>query len=128
VITPVEARHPQGCRGYRLDGQKSVMIATDHEAGDDDVDARIAEAGRDADVLIHDGQYTTEEYRRDRRGWGHSTWATAVDAARNAGAARLVLTSHDPTRTDDQVDEIVKQARGVFPLTSGAHEGMTIPL
>lgn len=128
MVTPVPAHHPQDCTAFRLDAGRSVMIVTDHEGGDEAVDRALAEAGRDADVLIHDGQYTDEEYRLLRRGWGHSTWAMAVEAAAAAGAGRLVLTSHDPSRTDDQVDELVKEARGRFPLSSAAHEGMRIRL
>ncbi len=128
LITPVPLRHPQGCTGYRIDGNRSVMIATDHEAGDATIDDRLAGEAADVDVLLHDAQYTAEEYRMARRGWGHSTWAHAVEAAGAARAGRLVVTSHDPQRTDDEVDEIVKQARGRFPLASAAHPGMRIPL
>jgi phosphoribosyl 1,2-cyclic phosphodiesterase len=128
LITPIPLRHPQGCVGYRVDGERSVMIATDHEAGDAGVDEHLAGVAGGVDVVLHDGQYTEEEYRIGRQGWGHSTWVGAVDAAVAAGAGRLVVTSHDPTRSDDEVDEIVKQARGRFPLTSAAHPGMRIPL
>ena len=41
---------------------------------------RIVELARGADVLIHEGQYTPEELPRFR-GWGHSSWAQAVEVA-----------------------------------------------
>jgi ribonuclease BN (tRNA processing enzyme) len=128
-VQAVSLSHPQGSTGYRLDAEgRSVMIATDHEAGDPEVDARLADVARGVDVLIHDGQYTAEEYAADRMGWGHSTWEGAVAAARACGADRLVLTSHDPSRSDDGVDDIVRLARARFPLTAGAYPGMAIPL
>ena len=129
TVLAVPLNHPQGSTGYRLEaGGRSVVIATDHEAGDPEVDARLAEVAEGVDVLIHDGQYTAEEYQGPRKGWGHSTWEGAVAAAEACGAGRLVLTSHDPSRTDDQVDDIVRLARARFPLTAAAYPGMTIPL
>jgi ribonuclease BN (tRNA processing enzyme) len=103
------------------------VIATDHEAGDPAVDEALAGFAASADVLIHDGQYTDREYAA-RKGWGHSTPDGAVDAARAAGVRRLVLTSHDPDHADRDVDDVVTTARIRFPLTAGAHEGMTIEL
>lgn len=127
-VRAVPLRHPQGSTGYRLDtGDRSVMIATDHEAGDPEVDGRLSEVAAGVDVLVHDAQYAPEECEA-RRGWGHSTWEKAVAAARSSGAGRLVLTSHDPDRTDDQVDDLVRMARTRFPLTAGAYPGMAIPL
>ncbi|MDX1691348.1 MAG: MBL fold metallo-hydrolase [Acidimicrobiia bacterium] len=128
TLTPIDLHHPQGSTGYRIDGaRRSIVIATDHEAGERRIDRRLAEASRGAAVLVHDAQYTPDEYR-DRRGYGHSTWETAAEAAVGAGVKRLVLTSHDPNRSDEAVDEIVQSARRIFPMTAGAHEGMTIPL
>jgi phosphoribosyl 1,2-cyclic phosphodiesterase len=122
-------RHPQGSIAYRLEaGDRSVVVATDHEAGDPQIDAGLAAMAAGTDVLIHDAQYTPEEYEARRRGWGHSTWHAAVEAARACGAGRLVLTSHDPGRTDDQVDDLVRLARAGFPLTAAAFPGMAVPL
>lgn len=121
--------HPQGVAAYRLDGpSRSVVIATDHEAGDTAVDARLSEFASRADVLVHDAQYTPQEHATTRRGWGHSTWRTAVQAAVDARVKHLVLTSHDPDRTDDGVDGIRGEARALFPLADAAYEGMRIAL
>jgi phosphoribosyl 1,2-cyclic phosphodiesterase len=121
--------HPQGVAAYRLDGPgRSVAIATDHEAGDPTVDARLAGLAERADVLVHDAQYTPEEHSTIRKGWGHSTWATAVQAAHDAGVKQLILTSHDPDRTDAGIDSIRGEARARFPLVDAAYEGMSIPL
>lgn len=128
TVTPTSLHHPQGGTGYRIDGtRRSIVVATDHEAGERRIDRRLIELASGADVLIHDGQYTPEEYPT-KVGWGHSTWKTAAETAREAGVQRLVLTSHDPDRSDDGVDEQVRMARRVFPMTSGAFEGMTLKL
>ncbi len=128
MVRSASLHHPQGSTGYLLEGpRRSVVIATDHEHGDRDRDAVLTRLARGADVLVHDGQYTASEYE-DRTGWGHSTPDGAVDAAVEAEVTRLVLTSHDPDHGDDDVEAMVAAARVRFPLTTAAHEGMTIAL
>ena len=57
----------------------------------------------DADVLIHDAQYTEDEYAT-RVGWGHSTMAHALGVARSAGSRTVVPFHHDPAHDDDVLD------------------------
>jgi phosphoribosyl 1,2-cyclic phosphodiesterase len=128
-IGDMDLRHPQGAVGFRLDGpSRSIMIATDHEGGDPGIDAALIDLASGVDVLVHDAQYTEDEVAGDRRGWGHSSWAQAAAAANSCGAGRLVLTSHDPGRADDRVEDLVRLARVRFPLTTGAYEGLRLPL
>lgn len=127
-VTHAELNHPGGVVGYRLQGDHTVVIATDQECGDLEADERLIKLAHHADVLINDGQYTPEERRGPRLGWGHSDWDGAVRIARGANVGRLVLTSHDPDRTDDQVTAIRAAARMGFPFVDAAHEGMRIPL
>lgn len=131
-VGPVRVRHarlshPQGVVGYRLDWNRSIVVATDHESGDRSADDRLADLASGADVLIHDAQYTPEEHRATRLGWGHSDWDGAVMAAAEARVGRLVLTSHDPDRGDDEIDVIRSEARAKFARSDAAFEGMTIP-
>lgn len=82
-----------------------------------------------ADVLLHDAQYTEEEYP-DKIGWGHSSVAGAVTFARLTGAGRLVLFHHDPMRADDDVAALEERARelweGGSPPPAAAFDGMQI--
>jgi len=127
-VTPEGLHHPQGAMAYRIDGpERSIVIATDHEAGSA-ADADLLELARGADVLIHDSQYTPEEYASRKVGWGHSTWEDATAVAEAAGVGQLVLTSHDPDRTDEEIDVMVAKARERFSNTEGAWEGLTLPL
>ncbi|PYM41319.1 MAG: hypothetical protein DME12_12130 [Candidatus Rokuibacteriota bacterium] len=73
------------------------------------VDARFL-AG--ADLVIHDAQYTPEEYRA-RKNWGHSPFEYVVELACSAGVKRLALTHHDPSHDDAAVAEIERHARAV---------------
>ncbi len=61
-----------------------------------------------ADLLIHDAQYTTEEYMKGKIGWGHSPIEHVIESANRAGVKRLALFHHDPDRTDAQIDEMAK--------------------
>ncbi len=62
---------------------------------------------RGADLLIHDSQYTEEEYKT-KVNWGHSSFEHAIASANRAGVKKLLLFHHDPDRTDEQIDELAK--------------------
>ena len=64
---------------------------------------------RGADLLIHDAQYTPEEYET-HVGWGHSSWRHAFAFADLAGAKHLVPFHHDPAHDDAYLDEMFIQA------------------
>ena len=126
-VQPIPLHHPQGSLGFRIDGTTaSVVIATDHEGGTDADEALIA-AGKGADLLLHDAQYSPEELAA-KAGWGHSSWEEAVTAAERMEAAKLLLTSHDPSRDDDAIDALVAAARRRFEPVEAAREGMSIEL
>ncbi len=127
TITPFSIHHPQGASGYRVDGPvRSVAIATDHEAGTA-LDSEVMAAISGADVLIHDAQYLPDEIAA-HTGWGHSTYEDATRAASGAGVSEVILTSHDPRRTDTAIDTMVESAREAFANTEAASPGMEIPL
>ena len=132
IETQHSQAHPKfGVQLYRISyGARSVVYATDVEApygGFEDV-VRFAKG---ADILIHDSQYTDDEYQREvanKKGWGHSTVRMAAEAAREAGVGELLMYHHDPCRTDDQIPLLEELARSVFPRTRAAREGLTIVL
>ena len=122
-------RHPGGATGFRLDGEGgSLVLASDHEAGDERFDAALAAFAGRADVLLHDAQYTDDQVRGAQAGWGHSACLAAAEAARRAEVGHLVLTSHDPERSDDDVDALVARVRARFASTEAARPGLTFPL
>lgn len=87
---------------------------------------------RNADLVIHDAQYTVEEYP-DKIGWGHSTLDYAVAICRSAGVKRLALTHHDPLRNDESVDSVMEAMRSRLGEEPGievfaAAEGQVIEL
>ena len=64
-----------------------------------------------AGLVIHDAQYTPEEYPA-KKNWGHSTYEYAVDLAGAARVRQLVLTHHDPAHDDRFIEDVERRARG----------------
>jgi len=126
-VTTCEVPHPDGSMSWRVEERERAFVyATDVEHAAEP-DARFLRFCEGAALLAHDAQYTDEEYARCR-GWGHSTWRTAVDVARQAGVERLALFHHDPTRNDvgvAQLEAFASRGRaGVF----AAREGLRVAL
>lgn len=124
--------HPRnGVLLYRVSYEnRSVVYATDIEekaGGYPDV----IEFVRNTDVLIHDAQYLSSECNsrvNSRKGWGHSTFELAAAVAIKAGVKRLILFHHEPTRMDEEVRAIEKEAQKLFVRAAAAYEGMEIDL
>jgi phosphoribosyl 1,2-cyclic phosphodiesterase len=125
---PRRLPHPGGVFGYRIRCQgKIVVYASDVNHGPGGLDPRVLELARDADLLIHDAQYTPQE-KYERPSWGHSSWLEAVQVALAAEVKRLALFHHDPDHTDDQLEEIERQAKEHFAPAFLAREGMEVDL
>jgi phosphoribosyl 1,2-cyclic phosphodiesterase len=123
-----DLNHPQRSQGYRIsNATHALVIATDHEHGDPDADARLSAIAQGADLLVYDAQYTPLEYEK-RHGWGHSTWRDAVSVAREANIPQVILFHHDPAHNDATLDAILAEAQTEFPGTLAAREGMTLQL
>jgi phosphoribosyl 1,2-cyclic phosphodiesterase len=128
-LSTLPLNHPDGCIACRLErGGRRVVFATDHEHGDPDMDAALAEFAHEADHLIYDATYVPSEYESLRKGWGHSTWYAAIALARAARVRNLILFHHHPEHTDAELDAIEGLARQEFGNTAVAREGMEIPL
>lgn len=117
--------HPGSTLGYRIteDG-KSVAYLSDHEPalGIGAIPSKTEwvsgyDLAVNADVLIHDAQYTEQEYAR-RVGWGHTSFSQLVDFARMAATPRLVTFHHDPAHSDAQLDELHTELRSMLNGTA----------
>lgn len=122
--------HPvDGVLVFRIEyGGRAYVYATDVEGDEVNGDTKLAAFTRGADLLAHDGQYTSEEYRDRRRGWGHSTIAMAIRTAELAGVPRLAIIHHEPSYSDDRLDAMAAQAIPQFPGLFFARENQTIRL
>jgi phosphoribosyl 1,2-cyclic phosphodiesterase len=138
VIETISVQHPQGGVGFRFDqGGKRLVFITDNELTNEPWAKRHPEDFtpfcKDADILIHDAQYTLEEIRA-RRGWGHSDYAAAVNLALEARVKRFIFFHHNPSRKDHQVDSLRARCeehakeRGADLPIEAAREGVELTL
>lgn len=121
--------HPSnGAVIYRVDfAGRHIIYATDVE-WKDGCDQDFLPFIEGADLLIHDAQYTVQDYQQGKHGFGHSTVEMAVNAARKAHARKLILFHHEPTYDDNQLDSLEAQAQQLFAPTLSAYEGMEVDL
>ena len=116
-VTPIRLSHPNEGDGYKFteDGHTFVFIT------DNELDFRHPQGlswdaylafSEGADFLIHDAEFTAEEYRHTR-GWGHSMYATALELAIQAGVRDFGLFHLNQDRTDDAMDQIVDRCREI---------------
>lgn len=143
--------HPAMTVGYRVEADGVVVVyLVDHEPFSDQLWRAGAEPGRiesilhegdrrhakfmaDADLVIHDAQYTPEEYAT-KKTWGHSAYDYVVQVASAARVRRLALTHHDPAHNDRFVADMEHAARALATqLGTGlevfcAYEGCTFVL
>ena len=138
-VTTKYLNHPILCLGYRFEYKGKVLCtAYDTEPfrnvfptdpSHPEFDPLAAEEGeravkeetekfirfiQGADLLIHDTQYTLEEYKASKVGWGHSTFEHAINSAHKAGVKKLLLFHHDPLRTDEQLDALAEKYRSAI--------------
>lgn len=117
-IQPIALSHPNRAVGYKFEEDgKSVAIMTDneleyqHEGGldfEDYVDFLIG-----VDVLLHDSEYTDEDYERTKT-WGHSRYKDTVRLAIEAGVKELGLIHHNQERGDNELDRIVEDCKRII--------------
>lgn len=117
-IRPIFISHPNGGLGFRFEeDDKSLVFLTDneldflHDMGLE-FDAYV-DFCRDADVLIHDAEYTSGDYKYYQQ-FGHSQYEDAVNLAIKSKAKRLGLFHLNRERTDDKVDRIVADAHRII--------------
>jgi len=116
TVSPIALSHPNGGSGYRFseDG-KSFVFLTDNELGFVHPGGRsyrdYLEFSSGADLLIHDGEYTPEEYKTFVE-WGHSVYTDVLKLARDARVKQLGLFHINQERSDQAMDEIVNICQG----------------
>jgi ribonuclease BN (tRNA processing enzyme) len=121
--------------GYRIEADgRSMAYLPDHQAPLDrrTISDAVLELCQDVDLLVHDGQYTEDEFST-KADWGHSTAAFDVHVAAESNAKRLILTHHDPSHDDRDLDRFLARARCLAEAkqledVSSAHESQSIDL
>jgi phosphoribosyl 1,2-cyclic phosphodiesterase len=136
TIRAAKVTHQGPTVGYRIEEHgRALVYLPDHEPS---LGADLAsvpagwmsghDIAREADVLLHDGQYRDHEYGA-HVGWGHSSISDAMEFANKADVSQLMLFHHDPYHTDDELDALLGEARRLWPGMEDrvclAYEGMT---
>jgi phosphoribosyl 1,2-cyclic phosphodiesterase len=130
--------HPGPTVGFRIEtAESSLAYLPDHEpalAGIADRSTDWISGGsiaEKADLLLHDAQYSDEEYE-ERIGWGHTSVADAVGFTQAVGARRLVLFHHEPLHTDELLARLEAHAQSLVARNEEqptlAREGMVVEL
>jgi ribonuclease BN (tRNA processing enzyme) len=123
-ITPHLLMHPIPTFGYRIDeGSTRFVFATDNElamfANNENGSLKdMASWCQDADLLVHDAQYSREEYKT-KAGFGHSTYEETLSLAEQAGVHQLVFFHHDPAHSDADIDALIEEALGNHRQSGG---------
>ncbi len=124
-IETIALNHPGGCGGIKVTDHegKSVAVMVDNEL-EDDIKSFSAFC-KGVDLLVHDAQYTDDEYKTTK-GWGHSTFSRTVAMAQEAQVGRLVMTHHDPDHFDDFLSKVEQTCQQSFPNSTLAKEGLVL--
>ncbi|MDR1167879.1 MAG: MBL fold metallo-hydrolase [Heliobacteriaceae bacterium] len=124
--------HPQeGVTVYKIAYKdKALVYATDKESylGGD---KRLCNFARNCDLLIHDAQYTTEDYLNSflpKQGYGHSTFDMALECQKQVDAKKLVFFHFDPAYDDEKLNAIKEHYKDVQDKAVLAYEGLEIEL
>ncbi len=118
TVVPIQISHPNTGKGYKfIEDGKSFVFLTDNELG------FVHPGGltsmeyfafcEGADLLIHDAEYTPQEYKLLIE-WGHSSYVDVLDMAFHASVGKLGLFHLNQERTDEEVDEIVEACQKII--------------
>ena len=113
TVSAMKMSHPGDSYAFAVtESDKKIIYATDVELNSSDFERSPEHEAffKDADVLIHDSQYTVEE-AYTKQGWGHSAFCYAIDFAVAWNIKKLYLFHHDPTYDDRKVNSILQSAR-----------------
>ena len=114
--------HRGDAYGYRIEeGGKTLVYCTDVEHKDG-IDPNVVALSRNADLLIHDAQYTSEELE-EKKGWGHSSWEQAIEVAEQAKVKKLALFHHDPDHNDTFLSKMEEECQKRYSRAFLAREG-----
>lgn len=118
----IKQNHPGISYGVRIEllGQ-SLVICTDVEHGNP-ISEDYIQFCKNADLLIHEAQYTDAELAK-HRGWGHSSYSQAIEVAERSRAKMLVITHHDPDHNDEFLQKQEKICQERFKNCELAREG-----
>jgi len=113
LVSITDVIHPGGCIAVRFEFKsKAIVFCTDTEHPNG-IDENVVKLSMNADVLIHEAQYTDEELM-SHKGWGHSSYNQAIEVAERSNAKQLIITHHDPDHDDEFLRRMEKKSQEKF--------------
>ncbi len=109
--------HPGPTVGYRVECDASVLCyLPDHEPALGSSDFPLSSEwcsgfniAQNADLLLHDGQYSQKGYER-KVGWGHSSMEDAIDFAQLSRVKKMLIFHHDPLHSDETLERLFEKS------------------
>lgn len=124
--------HPkEGVLIFKISYKNKIVIYASDKESYIGGDKKLIQFCRNADILIHDANYTKDDYlcvANPKQGFGHSTPDMATKVAQMANVSQLFLFHIGPSYDDSVVDEIEAQAKEMFTNTKVAYEGLNVSL
>ena len=117
-IIPITISHPNGGLGFKIiENGKSFVFLTDNELNYRHPGGHrfsyYVNFSRDADLLIHDAEFTEEEYKATKR-WGHSVFKEALRLAIEADVKQFGMFHHNQDRKDSELDKMVDECKQII--------------
>ncbi|TYK66285.1 MBL fold metallo-hydrolase [Colwellia echini] len=125
--------HPNGGMAFLIScDDKTVAYVTDNEINSPTQltnKAQWLSFLENIDLLIHDGQYIEDDLPL-KLGWGHSLVSESLNLAIEANVKNLAIYSHDPERTDAQLDQLQNEIDTIKSNVNAflSREGQSITL
>lgn len=115
----IPSNHPNEASILRIETEEGILcMMADYEHGDEPAEEYL----KDCTTLIFDGMFTEEEFE-SHKGWGHSCWSEGCRLAEKYHIPHLIITHHDPRKTDEELRLIEIEARKRFPAIHFARMG-----
>ena len=135
----MQQRHSGDSYGYRFEKNgKCVVYSTDseHRTEQDGESEAFAQFFSNADLVIFDAMYSLAEAASVKEDWGHSSNIIGVELCQMARARRLCLFHHEPSYTDVQLEDVLRQTRRLEEITRdgatlevfSAYDGLVVTL
>jgi len=130
-IIPFNAVHPDDTLGFVITAQnKTVAHLLDSEiaAMTEEEYSSLAERCRDVDLIIFDAAYSLEDYKKSKKGWGHSTVEDGIRLAEVSNCKKMVFSHFSYDYNDDMLAEMEKKLAFDTERFFFARDGMEIDL
>jgi len=133
TLTTKYLNHPVLCLGYRVEYKGKIFctaydtepfqnvfcsdpndpsydedMAKEGEAVAREENQRVGDFFSGSDLLVYDAQYTKNEYKSSKVGWGHTSIEHAIDFSEKSGVKKLALFHHEPLRADKEIDDLAQ--------------------